>query len=96
MDRPRRSYTRYCEICERLLDAETNIEQPDAPVQPKPGDTSICVYCGTVYQYLEEFRTRRIPEEIFRDEFTPEQIRTIHQTQALCKALRARWEAESN
>jgi len=37
-----------CPNCARLVDGGTGINDTQAPRQPKPGDFSICMYCGSL------------------------------------------------
>lgn len=51
-----------CLNCGSLLDAAT---QPDDPsLQPKPGELTMCTYCGAILVFDEEMRHRLpTPEE---------------------------------
>lgn len=46
-----------CPACARVLDAATGVQRggapPGAPLEPGPGDVTVCAYCGTVLVYLE-------------------------------------------
>ncbi len=41
----------YCKFCGKPQDRHT--EAKSQPVQPRPGDLSICLYCGTICLFDE-------------------------------------------
>ena len=50
-----------CPSCSTKLDAATSVEG----AVPKPGDLSVCVECGEVLQFTNDFSLERMPEEVW-------------------------------
>lgn len=44
--------TYECPACLEQMDGATCISQ-DGPVYPKPGDFTVCIYCGAICRYTE-------------------------------------------
>lgn len=56
----------FCPNCGKQLDGTTFIKRGD--VMPRPGDLSICFYCGTILEFEEGF---------FVHEFTKDMIDSL-------------------
>jgi hypothetical protein len=41
-----------CPGCHEILDGATNFDDPGR--MPKPGDKTVCIYCGQVLQYVPD------------------------------------------
>jgi hypothetical protein len=63
----------HCPACLKLVDAATSMAK-DA--QPKKGDLTICVYCGTLLQFGEFMRLSALSDEELRqlDEETQREL----------------------
>ena len=81
MRRPKSDTTRTpenpCPACGRLVSAATSAD-PDSHICPRPGDVSICLYCGTRLVFTRTMRVR---------------LQTDREWQKLDPAHRARIEA---
>ena len=49
----------HCLCCHRLLNGARTIER----YQPRPGDITICIYCGFMHQFGKDMRLEAIPPE---------------------------------
>lgn len=55
--------TSPCSNCKRLTDAATVVDHADAI--PKPGDLSVCAYCGVINAYDAALLLVPFPDEDF-------------------------------
>lgn len=56
--------TNQCLNCHSNMDADTEINGTDA--KPKPGDFTICLYCGQPYWYGESLQRHPISKSQYR------------------------------
>lgn len=49
-----------CSRCERELDAASSARQFDGPPRPRPGDISMCLYCGTFHTWGKRMQLKRM------------------------------------
>ncbi len=52
-----------CPECSAVLDAATHMY--DRRSQPRPGDVSLCLYCGTALRYGPNLRLQRLTDTEF-------------------------------
>jgi hypothetical protein len=52
-----------CPKCGKQIDGATGLsdEKYSEPPQPKPGDLSVCMYCGALLRYDEKLRSMLVP-----------------------------------
>lgn len=50
-----------CPKCNFVLDAATSLE--DICTKPRPGDITICINCGSVLKFTEDFSLEALSEE---------------------------------
>jgi hypothetical protein len=48
---PKTKFSIPCPECETLLDSATSVAGDDAT--PKPGDITLCIYCGMLLEFTE-------------------------------------------
>jgi hypothetical protein len=84
----------FCPHCRRSADGATDVEigqQP--PLNPKPGDYAICLYCGTLNRYDNELKlrllTKRDRRQLMRD---PRLRETLRIAEAVTQAMRRKWQ----
>lgn len=49
-----------CPHCGRSAEGGTSIDDKAASKEPKPGDYSVCLYCGTLNRYTERLGLRKV------------------------------------
>lgn len=75
----------YCPSCGKELDAATSVEKE---ARPKPGDISICFYCGSINTFQEDLKLQQMgPQEYF--DLPDEVQRSIQSYVRLIKERRA-------
>jgi hypothetical protein len=51
-----------CLCCGTLIDAAMLGRDPAEPTMPKPGDVTICVYCGHIMAFGNDYRVRPLTD----------------------------------
>jgi hypothetical protein len=76
-----------CPECGKKLDAAT--DPTDETNRPKPGDISVCVYCGSLFAFDFDMRLRAVtPEEEMEIMDNPELRTLILKIKMACLAMR--------
>lgn len=73
-----------CPTCFKKLDANTGVDHES---QPKPGDFSICAYCGEFFEFNDQLQLVQIPiekEKIYIKKFPSEMI-TLQKVRSIIK-----------
>ena len=52
-----------CPTCGTYLDGASALENLDDPIMPKVGDISVCLYCGTVFEFGKDNQLSKLSEE---------------------------------
>lgn len=87
----------FCVKCGKNLDAATPAEKEN--VFPKPGDVSLCVYCGEILVFNDRLLLHKPTAEQMEDfKANAEQFNLIIKAQSLIRsaALRKMTEARKN
>ena len=77
-----------CPRCGKLIDGSTCVDDEELPEvpQPKPGDVSICTYCGAMCLFDEQLRSRLMTRaqrrRIERDPRAKELMKIVEQISA--------------
>ena len=74
----------HCPVCEGELDAVTSLGHTDAL---RPGDISLCFYCGELLEWRGDGYSRATPESL--KETAPDQLEEILHLQARLRQRRA-------
>lgn len=71
------SNPRFCPGCGNFLDAATEAVDPESNLQPEAGDLSLCVYCGSLFEYQVNGDVRVISDEDYRTMPIPTPVRKV-------------------
>ena len=84
----------HCPKCQRLIDGGTGISYQEASKSPKPGDISVCLYCGALLRYDEQRRSRLVDRKERRELFRqhPEVKELIELAERTAAQMRGKWQ----
>lgn len=74
----------YCPFCKKKLDAATDFDADC--LTPKPGDLSVCIYCGNILKFCEDLSL----QVAFKEDLQGLDKKALHSLMVICKAVEER------